>query len=122
MLALGDLTGRTVIAELLIEDDEGHMVDGTDVRAAVGVLQRIGVTTVILTAHEPESVPEALDMVAPVLRRSRLAYPYILHGCAPETTLYNTEVFLPVEHDDEARLLQAIDAQYRRAGGAARPR
>lgn len=68
VLALGDLTGRTVIAELLIEDGEGHMADGTDVRAAVGVLQRIGVTTVILTAHEPESITEALDMAAPYAR------------------------------------------------------
>ena len=43
VLALGDLCGRTVIAELHVEDDEGHLPDGTDVRAAIGVLQRIGV-------------------------------------------------------------------------------
>ena len=38
VLALGDLCGRTVIAELQVEDDEGHLPDGTDVRAAIGVL------------------------------------------------------------------------------------
>ena len=30
VLALGDLCGRTVIAELHVEDDEGHLPDGTD--------------------------------------------------------------------------------------------
>ena len=118
VLALGDLTGRTVIAELLIEDDEGHMADGTDVRAAVGVLQRIGVTTVILTAHEPESITEALDMAAPY---ARLSLGVSVHSAwlRAQTTLYNTEVFLPVEHDDEARLLRAIDAH---TGGRVVPR
>ena len=37
VLALGDICGRTVIAELTLEDDEGHLADGTDVRAAIGV-------------------------------------------------------------------------------------
>ena len=39
----------------MVEDDEGHLPDGTDVRAAIGVLQRIGVTTVLISAHDPES-------------------------------------------------------------------
>ena len=30
VLALGDLCGRTVIAELHVEDDEGHLPDGTE--------------------------------------------------------------------------------------------
>lgn len=33
VLALGDITGRTVIAEIAIEDDEGRMADGTVWRA-----------------------------------------------------------------------------------------
>ena len=41
VLALGDISGRTVIAELTLADDEGHLSDGTDVRAAIGVLQRV---------------------------------------------------------------------------------
>lgn len=108
VLALGDLCGRTVIAELLVEDDEGHLADGTDVRAAVGVLQRIGVTTVILTAHDPQSITEALDMTAPY---ARLSLGVCVHSAwlRAQTPLYNTEIFLPAEHDDTARLLAAID-------------
>ena len=114
VLALGDVCGRTVIAELLVDDDEGHLSDGTDVRAAVGVLQRIGVTTVILTAHDPHSITEALDMTAPY---ARLSLGVCVHSAwlRAQTTLYNTEIFLPAEHDDTARLLAAIDAH---TGGA----
>lgn len=109
VLALGDLTGRTVIAELLIEDDEGCLADGTDVRAAVGVLQRIGVSTVILTAHDPDSITEALEKIAPY---ARLSLGVSVHSAwlRAQTTLYNTEVFLPTEHDSEQKLLQAVDA------------
>ena len=90
------------------------MADGTDVRAAVGVLQRIGVTTVILTAHDPHSITEALDMTAPY---ARLSLGVCVHSAwlRAQTTLYNTEIFLPAEHDDTARLLAAIDAH---TGGA----
>lgn len=114
VLALGDLCGRTVIAELLVEDDEGRLSDGTDIRAAVGVLQRIGVTTVILTAHDPQSITEALDMTAPY---ARLSLGVCVHSAwlRAQTPLYNTEIFLPAEHDDTARLLEAIDAH---TGGA----
>ena len=109
VLALGDITGRTVIAEIAIEDDEGRMADGTDVRAAVGVLQRIGVTTVILTARDPEAITEALDMAAPY---ARLSLGVCVHSAwlRAQTKLYNTELFLPAEHDDTARLLQAMEA------------
>ena len=109
VLALGDLSGRTVIAELGIEDDEGHLADGTEVRAAVGVLQRIGVSTVILTAHDPAALTAALDLAAPY---ARISLGVSVHSAwlRAQTTLYNTEFFLPVEHDDEARLLEAVDA------------
>ena len=70
VLALGDICGRTVIAELTLEDDEGHLADGTDVRAAIGVLQRIGVTTVILRARSMEELSEALERTAPYARLS----------------------------------------------------
>lgn len=108
VLALGDMTGRTMIAELLIEDDEGNLADGTDVRAAVGVLQRIGVTTVILSAHDPASITEALERIAPY---ARLSLGVAVHSAwlRAQTMLYNTEFFLPVEHDSEEKLLQAVD-------------
>ena len=118
VLALGDMTGRTVIAEVAIEDDEGRMADGTDVRAAVGVLQRIGVTTVILTAHDPESMTEALDLAAPY---ARVALGACVHSAwlRAQTKLYNTEVLLPADHDDTARLLGALDSH---TGGELVPR
>ena len=118
VLALGDICGRTVIAEVAVEDDEGRMADGTEVRAAVGVLQRIGVTTVILTAHDPESMTEALDMAAPY---ARLALGACVHSAwlRAQTKLYNTELFLPADHDDTARLLQAMAAH---TGGELVPR
>lgn len=109
VLALGELCGRSVIVELEIEDDEGCLPDGTEVRAAVGVLQRIGVTTVILTARDPASITEALEMAAPY---ARLSLGVCVHSAwlRAQTTLYNTEIFLPAEHDDAARLLEAIEA------------
>lgn len=118
VLALGDLSGRTVIAEIAIEEDEGRMADGTDVRAAVGVLQRIGVTTVILTAHDPEAITEALDMAAPY---ARLSLGVCVHSAwlRAQTRLYNVELFLPAEHDDAARLLEAVEAHQ---GGEVVPR
>lgn len=93
VLALGDLCGRTVIAELHVEDDEGHLPDGTDVRAAIGVLQRIGVTTVLISAHDPESLTQALEIAAPY---ARLSLGVCMHAdWLAQTTLYNTEIIVP---------------------------
>ena len=108
MLALGDICGRTVIAELTLEDDEGHLADGTDVRAAIGVLQRIGVTTVILRARSMEELSEALERTAPYARLS-------LGVCVPSAwidenlPLYNTEIVVPAEGDSVPALLRALD-------------
>lgn len=109
VLALTDVTGRTVITELEVEDEEGHLSDGTEICAAVGVLQRIGVSTVILTAHDMTSLTEALQMVAPY---ARLSIGVTVHSAwlRAQTVLYNTELFLPVEYDDENQLLAAVDA------------
>ena len=75
------------------EDDEGHLPDGTDVRAAIGVLQRIGVTTVLISAHDPESLTQALEIAAPY---ARLSLGVCMHAdWLSQTTLYNTEVIVP---------------------------
>lgn len=109
VLALTDCSGRTIIAELAIDDDDGHLADGTDVCAAVGVLQCIGVTTVILTAHTPQALTTALSNLAPY---ARLSIGASLHSAwlraDPAMELYNTELLLPMEHDSEARLLAAL--------------
>lgn len=70
VLALTDLCGQSVVAELEIYDDEGHLHDGTEARAAIGVLQRIGVTTIVLSAQSAENLRVALAGVAPYARLS----------------------------------------------------
>ena len=107
VLALGDLCGRTVIAELCVEDDEGHLNDGTDVRAAIGVLQRIGVTTVLLRVRDPEALTQALEIAAPYARLS-------LGVCVnadwlPQMTLFNTEIMLPDAQGETEAFVQAMD-------------
>ncbi len=106
VLALGDICGCTLIAELPIEEG-GLMADGTEICAAVGVLQRIGVTTVVLTAHDPSSLSEALGIVVPYARISLGA---CVHSAwlREKIPLYNTEVLLPADYDGEGRLLAAL--------------
>ena len=118
VLAIGELTGRAVIAEVAIEDGEGRMADGTDVRAALGVLQCIGVTTIVLTAHDPEAMTAALDLAAPY---ARMAIGACVHSAwlRAQTKLYNIELVLPADHDDTARLLKALDDH---TGGETVPR
>jgi len=108
VLALGELCGRTIIAELSVEE-EGRLTDGTEVCAAVGVLQRIGVTTVILTAHDPTVLSEALYTAAPYARVS-------LGACVHSAwlreglPLYNVEVLLHADSDSDAMLLETLKA------------
>ena len=62
-------------------------------RAAIGVLQRIGVTTVLISAHDPESLTQALEIAAPY---ARLSLGVCMHAdWLSQTTLYNTEVIVP---------------------------
>ena len=106
VLALTGLTGRTVIA-LLDAEDEGRMSDGTDCLAAVGVLQRIGVSTVILTASEPEQLEDALERIAPYARLS-------VGVCIPNQWLQNNirltnvEVLLPAPGESAESLWKAL--------------
>ena len=63
-------------------------------RAAIGVLQRIGVTTVILRARSMEELSEALERTAPY---ARLSLGVCMHAdWLSQTTLYNTEVIMPI--------------------------
>ena len=108
VIALTDLCGRSIIAELRVGDDEGNLTDGTAAVAAVGVLQRIGVTTVVLTAPDAPSLTEALDGIAPYARLSvGAAAP--MNWMRAGLRLTNTELLLPVEEDMEAQLLYAAE-------------
>lgn len=107
VLALTDLTGRTVIAELEATSDEGRLADGTEVRAAVGVLQRIGVTTVILRADRPEALSEALTETAPYARLS-LGACVRAQWLRDGLRLPSVELLLPVPGESGEALLALI--------------
>lgn len=112
VLAFTDMSGRTLIAELPAGED-GCMPDGTDCLAAVGVLQRIGVSTVIFTAAEPEHLEDALERVAPYARIS-------VGACVPAAwlragvRLTNVEMLLPAAHESALRVWNALEGY---AGG-----
>lgn len=106
VLALTDMTGRTIIAELHV-DEEGLMTDGTDCLAAVGVLQRIGVSTVILNAAGPEALEDALERIAPYARLSvGVSVPCAWLRAGVKLT--NVEALLPVAHESAGRVWQAL--------------
>lgn len=108
VLALTDMTGRTLVAELHTAE-ESRMEDGTDCLAAVGVLQRIGVSTVILRADEAVHLEDTLTRIAPHARLSlgvRVPSAW-LHA---HVTLTNTEIALPVPQESAAELWAALSA------------
>lgn len=106
VLAVTDMSGRTIIAELHV-DEEGRMADGTDCLAAVGVLQRIGVSTVILNAAEPEALEDALERIAPYARLSvGVSVPCAWLRAGVKLT--NVEALLPAAHESAPRVWQAL--------------
>ena len=99
VLALTDLTGKTLIAEIQA-GEEGRMPDGTDVAAAVGVLQRIGVSTLIVAADTPVQLSDALDRLAPYARIS-VGARLPLQWLREQIPLAGAEAFLPLPEEDE---------------------
>lgn len=69
VLAVTDVTGRPIMAEVEVGQD-GILTFGTDIIAAVGVLQSIGVTTIIISGENVQDVSHALQMCAPYARIS----------------------------------------------------
>ena len=106
VLAMTDLTGKTLIAELETADG-GRMADGTDIVAAAGVLQRIGVSTLLVGARRPDELSEALERLAPYARLSvgaRLPAQWLRDGVA----LAGAELFAPVPGEPEEGLREAL--------------
>lgn len=106
VLAMTDLSGAALMAELPVDAD-GRMEDGTDVLAAVGVLQRIGVSTIILTAEESQDLTDALRVIAPYARVSlgvRCPAVWLLRNME----LPNVELFVPVSHERARRLADLV--------------
>lgn len=106
VLALGDLSGKTVMAELSI-DAEGCLPDGTDILAAVGVLQRIGVTAIVFTASDPTALTEALEITVPHARLS-IGIQMCIEWLQAQVPTYNAEFFLPAD-EKENELIPAIE-------------
>lgn len=106
VLAFTDMSGRTLIAELPA-GEEGCMPDGTDCLAAVGVLQRIGVSTVIFTADQPDWLEEALERVAPYARLS-IGASVPTRWLREGIRLTNVELLLPAAHENARRVWEAL--------------
>ena len=101
-----DLSGTALMAELSVDAD-GRMEDGTDVLAAVAVLQRIGVSTIVLTAEESQDLTDALRLAAPYARVSlgvRCPAVWLLR----DLDLPNVELFVPVPHERARRLADLV--------------
>lgn len=69
VLAVTDLSGRSIMAELPV-GPEGVLPFGTDIVAAIAVLQCIGVSTVIVSGKTAQDVADALEQCAPYVRVS----------------------------------------------------
>ncbi len=108
VLAFTDMSGRTLIAELTAGED-GRMPDGVDCLAAVGVLQRIGVSTVIFTAEQPEQLEDALARVAPYARIS-IGASVPASWLRAGVRLTNVEVLLPPAHESALRIWDALES------------
>ena len=104
--AMTDRSGTALMAELSVDAD-GRMEDGTDVLAAVAVLQRIGVSTIVLTAEESQDLTDALRLAAPYARVSlgvRCPAVWLLR----DLDLPNVELFVPVPHERARRLADLV--------------
>lgn len=108
VLAMTDLCGKTIITEIHALED-GRMQDNTDCLAAVGVLQRIGVSTVIFTADTKEQIEDTLERVAPYARISmgvRVPCKWLEDG----VKLTNVEVLIPYENESAYELWEKLSS------------
>lgn len=107
VLAVTDLSGRAIVTGLPMAEGD-RLIDNTDCVAAVGVLQRIGVATVILSADDKEALEDALERLAPYARLS-IGVRCPLSWMDGDLTLTNTELLLPMPGEPAAGLLEAAD-------------
>lgn len=108
VLAATDLTGRSIMAEVPVGAD-GVLPFGTDIVAAVAVLQRIGVGTVIVSGEAAQDVADALARCAPYARVSLGARvdPSWLAG---DVRFTNAELYVPRRAEDIGALRAALAA------------
>ncbi len=102
VISMTDLCGRTIITEIHAGED-ARMQDNTDCLAAMGVLQRIGVSTIIFTANTPEQLEDTLERVAPYARISigvRIPAKWLENGIK----LTNVEILMPYSGENASQL------------------
>lgn len=102
VLAATDLTGRSLTAEIPVAA-EGLMPSGTQVLAALGVLQRMGVSTVVFRAEQPADLQAALVAAAPYARIALGARVDPL-WLEQSYTFPGAELFLPDKAEQTSRL------------------
>lgn len=106
VLAATDACGHTLMAEIPITA-EGLLPFGTEPTAAVCVLQRIGVSTVIFSGEDPDAIEEALVHAAPYARISlgvRIDPAWLTAG----RHFPNAELFVPRHAEDAEALYEAL--------------
>lgn len=107
VLAATDFSGRAIMAEVPVQQD-GMLTFGTDIIAAVGVLQRIGVSTIIISGKNAQDISDALAKCAPYARVSlgaRISPEWLDNVPFP-----NAELFLPRMAAETAKLRQRLQS------------
>ncbi len=106
VLAVTDVCGRSLIAELTVGQD-GLLPFGTEVTAAIAVLQRIGVSTVILQGETADVIEQALLQAAPYARIS-LGARVEPQWITEQRHFPNAELFVPSHAEDAKQLWQTL--------------
>lgn len=106
VLAMTDLCGKAIVTEIHV-GEETRMRDNTDALAALGVLQRIGVSTIVFTSDTPEQLEDTLERVAPYARIS-LGVRVPAQWLEENIKLTNVEILLPDESENANMLWNAL--------------
>ena len=106
VIAMTDLCGKTIVTEIHVGED-ARMQDNTDALAALGVLQRIGVSTMVFTSDMPEQLEDTLERVAPYARIS-IDVRVPVKWLNDNIKLTNVEMLLPDESENADMLCNAL--------------
>ena len=106
VISMTDLCGKTIVTEIHVGED-ARMQDNTDALAALGVLQRIGVSTVVFTSDLPEQLEDTLERVAPYARIS-IGVRVPVEWLNDNIKLTNVEILLPDENENADLLCDAL--------------
>lgn len=107
VLAASDLCGRSLIAEITV-DENGLLPFGTEAVTAVAVLQRMGVSTVVLSGADADIIEDALERIAPyacIPLGARIEPEWL----TDERHFPRAELFVPCLAEDTGRLAEALE-------------